>query len=174
MNSKVDRLPHTRFVIVAGVSGAGKSTVAALLAARLGWTYQDADWLHPPANVAKMRSGRPLTEEDRRPWLTAIRDWISAARSRGESGVIACSALKRAYRDHLVAGQPDVRLVFLKGSRELIERRLALREDHFMPASLLESQFEALEEPAVHECAIVVSIEGPPDEVVDAILARLT
>jgi gluconokinase len=104
MDSEVDRLPHAGFVIVAGVSGAGKSTIAALLAARLGWTYQDGDWLHPPANVVKMRGGRALTDEDRCPWLSAIRDWINEARSRGESAVIACSALKRAYRDYLLAG----------------------------------------------------------------------
>jgi carbohydrate kinase (thermoresistant glucokinase family) len=144
-----------------------------MLAARLGWAYRDADWFHPPGNVAKMRAGRPLTDEDRLPWLAAIGAWIGEARSSGKSAVIACSALKRAYRDLLVAGQHDVRLVFLKGSRGLIERRMAAREGHFMPASLLESQFDALEEPGADEHAIVVSIEPPPEEVVDAILARL-
>jgi gluconokinase len=174
MQSEVKTRQDARFVIVGGVSGAGKSTIAALLAARLGWTFQDGDWLHPPANVAKMRAGRPLSDEDRLPWLAAIVAWMSDARSVGRSAVIACSALKRAYREILVAGQHDVRLVFLKGSRELIEQRMAVREDHFMPASLLHSQFEALEEPGADEHVIVVSIEPSPQDVVDAILARLS
>jgi gluconokinase len=170
---EVQERTDAAFVILAGVSGAGKSTIAALLAARLGWAYQDGDSFHPPGNVAKMRAGRSLTDEDRFPWLAAIAAWIDKARSSGKSAVIACSALKRAYREILVAGHDDVRLVFLKGSLELIERRMAAREGHFMPVSLLQSQFEALEEPGADEHTIVVSIEPPPQEVVEAILARL-
>jgi gluconokinase len=173
MHSEVEGRADAAFLILTGVSGAGKSTIAALLAARLGWTFQDGDSFHPPGNVAKMRAGRPLTDDDRLPWLAAIAAWIGEARSSGKSAVIACSALKRAYRDLLVAGHDDVRLVFLKGSRELIERRMAAREGHFMPAALLQSQFEALEEPGADEHAIVVSIEPRPEDVVDAILARL-
>jgi gluconokinase len=173
MPGEAQRRTGAAFVILTGVSGAGKSTIGALLAARLGWAYRDGDSFHPPENVAKMRVGRPLTDEDRFPWLAAIAAWMDQARSGGQSAVIACSALKRAYRDILVAGQDDVRLVFLKGSREVIERRMAAREGHFMPVSLLQSQFEALEEPGADEHAIVVSIEPPPKDVVDAILAQL-
>src|SRR5438105_2165796 len=129
-------------IVVMGVSGAGKSTIAAMLAVRLGWTYEDADWFHPLANVEKMHSGRPLTDEDRWPWLEAVAAWIDATRRAGRHGVIACSALKRAYRDVLIRGRPDVRLVYLKAERNLIARRISLREGHhFMPALLLDSQF---------------------------------
>src|SRR5258705_11879795 len=107
-------------IVVMGVSGAGKSTIAAMLAVRLGWTYEDADWFHPPANIERMHSGRPLTDNDRWPWLEGIAAWIEATRRAGGHGVIACSALKRAYRDFLMGGQGDVRIVYLKGERELI------------------------------------------------------
>ncbi len=134
-------------VVVMGVSGSGKTTVASLLAGRLGWEFEDGDDFHPAANVEKMQSGSPLTDEDRWPWLAAIAAWIDKVRAEGRHGVVTCSGLKRAYRDVLVGGRPDVRLVYLKGDRELIGRRMAARHGHFMPTSLLDSQFRTLEEP---------------------------
>ena len=130
-----------------GVSGCGKSTIGALLALRLRWEFEDADWFHPASNIEKMHAGIPLTDEDRRPWLDAVAAWIDQTRRSGRHGVIACSALKRRYRDVLIGNRPDVRLVYLKGDETLIARRLATRHDHFMPRGLLHSQFEALEEP---------------------------
>ena len=161
-------------IIVMGVSGAGKSTIAALLAGRLGWTYEDADWFHPASNVEKMHSGQPLTDEDRWPWLQGIAAWIDATRREGGHGVIACSALKRAYRRTLAGDRADVRIVYLKGDRELIARRMITRHGHFMPPSLLDSQFATLEEPAADEKAVVVSIEARPPAVVEEIIARLS
>jgi gluconokinase len=160
-------------IVVMGVSGSGKSTVASMLAHRLRWTYEDGDWFHPEANVEKMHHGEPLTDEDRWPWLRAIAAWIDNTRKAGTHGVVACSALKRAYRDILVGERRDVRLVFLKGDRELIGRRIAARDDHFMPAALLDSQFAALEEPAADERPIVVSIAPHPREIVDDIVNAL-
>src|SRR5579871_2118636 len=133
-------------IILMGVSGSGKSTVGAMLAARLHWPFEDGDWFHPPANVEKMHKGLPLTDDDRWPWLRAIADWIDEERRHGRHGVIACSALKRRYRDVLIGGRGDVRLVYLRGDEALIARRIATRHEHFMPQSLLHSQFEALEE----------------------------
>jgi gluconokinase len=160
-------------IIVMGVSGAGKSTIAAILAMRLGWTYEDGDWFHPPGNVEKMHSGEPLTDEDRWPWLRAIAEFIRRTQSAGQHAVIACSALKRAYRNVLIVDRRAVRLVYLKGDRDLIARRMALRHGHFMSPSLLESQFAALEEPNEEEDAIVVSIEARPREIVELIIAKL-
>lgn len=156
-----------------GVSGSGKTTIAALLAGRLGWTFEDGDDFHPPANVAKMESGTPLTDEDRWPWLRAIAAWIDATRGAEDHGIVACSALRRAYRDILVGGRPDVRLVYLRGERTLIARRQAARHNHFMPASLVDSQFAALEEPGADERPIIVSVEPRPAEVVERIVASL-
>jgi gluconokinase len=160
-------------IIVMGVSGSGKSTVTALLANRLGWTYEDADWFHPPENVEKMHSGQPLTDEDRWPWLQAIAAHINTIERNGNRSVIACSALKRSYRDVLIGSRRDVRLVYLKGSRELIAHRMAVRHGHFMPLSLLASQFRTLEEPTEDEHAVVVSIEPRPAKIVDTIVAQL-
>lgn len=160
-------------IVVMGVSGSGKSTVASMLANRLHWTYEDGDWFHPESNVEKMHHGEPLTDQDRLPWLRAIAAWIDNTRQAGNHGIVACSALKRAYRDILVGERRDVRLVFLKGDRELIGRRIAARDDHFMPAALLDSQFAALEEPAADEHPIVVSIAPHPREIVDAIVEKL-
>jgi len=160
-------------IVVMGVSGSGKSTVASMLANRLHWTYEDGDWFHPESNVEKMHHGEPLTDQDRLPWLRAIAAWIDNTRQAGNHGIVACSALKRAYRDILVGARRDVRLVFLKGDRELIGRRIAARDDHFMPATLLDSQFAALEEPAADEHPIVVSIEPHPREIVDNIVEKL-
>jgi gluconokinase len=161
-------------IVVLGVSGAGKSTIASMLAVRLGWTYEDADWFHSPANIEKMHSGQPLTDDDRWPWLEAVAAWIDDTRRAGRHGVIACSALKRAYRDVLIGERTDVRLVYLKGDRDLIARRISLREGHhFMPASLLDSQFAALQEPGENEHPIVVSIEALPRDIVEAVVAKL-
>jgi gluconokinase len=160
-------------VVVMGVSGSGKSTIAAMLAHRMHWVYEDGDWFHPRSNIEKMHSGIPLTDEDRWPWLEAIAAWIDATRKAGSHGVIACSALKRAYRNILVDDRPHVRLVHLKGGHDLVARRLAARDGHFMPRSLLESQFAALEEPQPGERAIVVSISPNPREIVETIVKEL-
>jgi gluconokinase len=160
-------------LVVMGVSGSGKSTIAAMLAHRLHWTYEDGDWLHPQANIEKMHHGEPLNDKDRGPWLHAIADWIDATRRAGGHGVVACSALKRAYRDILVGDRRDVRIVYLKGDRDLVSRRIAARADHFMPPELLDSQFDALEEPTADERPIVVSIAPHPREIVETIVRKL-
>jgi gluconokinase len=160
-------------LVVMGVSGSGKSTVGALLAARLRWEFEDGDWFHPAANVDKMHKGIPLSDEDRWPWLRAIAAWIDDTRRSGGHGVVACSALKRRYRDVLIAGRSDVRLVYLKGEEDLIARRLAARHEHFMPPQLLHSQFSALEEPGPEEQPITVSVALQPREVLAAILSAL-
>jgi len=160
-------------IVVIGVSGSGKSTIASMLAQRLHWVYEDADWFHPKSNIEKMHHGEPLNDEDRWPWLRAIAEWIDATRRAGGHGVVACSALKRAYRDILIGNRRDVRLVFLKGDRDLIARRIAARADHFMPSTLLESQFAALQEPQADERPIVVTIVPHPREIVEAIVSEL-
>jgi gluconokinase len=160
-------------VIVMGVSGSGKSTVGGLLASRLHWEFEDADWFHPASNIEKMHRGIPLTDEDRGPWLDAIADWVDAMRQSARHGVIACSALKRRYRDVLIGDRDDVRLVYLRGDEALIARRIATRHEHFMPPKLLHSQFEALDEPGPDEYPIVVSIEPPPREIVAQVVAAL-
>jgi gluconokinase len=163
----------TAVVIVMGVSGSGKSTVGGLLASRLHWEFEDADWFHPASNIEKMHQGIPLTDEDRRPWLDAVAAWIDATRQSTGHGVIACSALKRCYRNVLVGDRDDVRLVYLRGEEALIARRIATRHEHFMPPKLLHSQFEALEEPGPDEFPIVVSIEPTPREVVTRVMSAL-
>jgi gluconokinase len=160
-------------LVVMGVSGSGKSTIAAMLAHRLHWIYEDGDWFHPKSNIEKMHHGEPLDDTDRWPWLHAIADWIDATRKSGQHGVVACSALKRTYRDILVDGRKDVRLVFLQGDRDLVARRIAARADHFMPPQLLDSQFKALEPPRADERPIVVSIAPHPREIVEAIVKKL-
>jgi gluconokinase len=161
-------------LIVMGVSGSGKTTVGALLAGRLQWEFEDADDFHPAANVDKMRSGMALTDEDRWPWLRALAAWIDEIRHSDRHGVLACSALKRRYRDVLVGDRADVRLVYLKGAEKLIEHRIAARHEHFMPARLLRSEFEVLEEPEAHEYPIIVSIDAKPGEIVARIFAVLS
>jgi gluconokinase len=156
-----------------GVSGSGKSTIADRLAARLGWSYKDGDTFHPPANVAKMTAGHPLTDDDRWPWLQAIADEIDRLSATGQRAVIACSALKRAYRDILVHGRNDIRIVFLNGTQDLIAERLAARKGHFMPPGLLASQFRTLEPPQPDERPITVSIDAPVEAIVDGIVSQL-
>jgi carbohydrate kinase (thermoresistant glucokinase family) len=160
-------------IVVMGVSGCGKSTIASILAQRLRWVYEDGDWFHPKSNIEKMHHGEPLTDEDRWPWLNGIAAWIDATRQADNHGTVACSALKRVYRDILIGARRDVRLVFLKGDRELIARRVAARDNHFMPPALLDSQFAALQEPTPDERPITVSIEPHPREIVDIIVEKL-
>jgi gluconokinase len=156
-------------LVLMGVSGSGKTTVGALLAGRLGWPYAEADAFHSPANIAKMAAGHPLTDEDRWPWLQAIAAWIGERVARGERGVVTCSALRRTYRD-LLRG-PDVQLVYLRGTREVIAARMASRQGHFFKPALLDSQLATLEEPAPDEGVVAVSIDAPPERIVDEILA---
>jgi gluconokinase len=160
-------------ILVMGVSGSGKTTVGAMLAGRLGWRYAEADSFHPAANIEKMAAGHPLTDEDRRPWLAAIAQWIDTEVATGESAVVTCSALKRAYRDQLHADRPQVRLVFLQGSKDLIATRMAARQGHFFTAAMLDSQFADLEEPTPDEGALIVPIVGSPAEIVEDILTAL-
>ena len=160
-------------LIVMGVSGSGKSTIAAKLAERIGWRCEDGDRFHPASNVAKMSAGHPLTDEDRWPWLQAIADEIDRVSEAGDRAVIACSALKRAYRDILVHGRKDVRIIYLEGSQQLIADRLAKRKGHFMPAGLLDSQFKTLEPPAPDENPVTVSIDAPVDAIIDDIVRKL-
>ena len=156
-----------------GVSGSGKSTIAGALAERLGWAFEDGDKFHPASNVAKMRAGHPLTDEDRWPWLEAIADEIERVCKAGGRIVIACSALKRAYREVLLRGRDDVRFVFLDGSQSLIADRLARRKGHFMPPGLLDSQFRTLEPPQADERPIIVSIDAPVETIVDNIAVQV-
>jgi gluconokinase len=156
-------------IVVMGVSGCGKSTVASRLAERLRWDFAEADSFHSAANVQKMQSGTPLTDADRWPWLDAIAAWIEGKRLEGRHCIVACSALKRVYRERLAHGHSDVRFVYLKGSYETIAARMAGRSGHYMPLSLLKSQFDALEEPAADENATTLPIERPPDDLVDAL-----
>jgi len=160
-------------LVVMGVSGSGKSTIADKLAERLGWTYEDGDKFHPASNVAKMGAGHPLTDEDRWPWLQAIAGEIDRVCKAGQHVVIACSALKRAYRDILVHGRDDVRIVYLKGTPKLIGDRLAHRKGHFMPPGLLASQFKTLEPPDTSENPVTVSIDASVETVVDDIVRQL-
>jgi len=161
-------------IVVMGVSGAGKSTVGRLIAARLDCPFRDADSFHPKANIEKMSRGEPLTDADRWPWLNAIAAWIAEHRAAGTTCVVTCSALKRVYRDIVTDRQrADVRLVYLKGDMALIEARLKARKGHFMPPALLHSQFDALEEPSADESAIVVSIDATPEEIAAQALDRL-
>ena len=160
-------------LVVMGVSGSGKSTIADRLAVRLDWRFEDGDGFHPPSNVAKMSAGQPLTDEDRWPWLRAIADEIDRLSAAGERAVIACSALKRSYREILVHGRNDVRIVFLDGTQDLIAGRLAARKGHFMPPGLLASQFKTLERPGADERPIIVSIDAPVERIVDDIVSQL-
>ncbi len=162
-----------RVVVVMGVAGAGKSTVGRMLAASLGWSFLDGDDLHPAANVAKMREGIPLTDEDRWPWLERVATWIEGRLESGESAVVACSALRRTYRDRL-AVRDGVVFVQLAADYDLLRRRLSERRGHYMSAGLLDSQLEALEQPAADEPVIVADAAPGPRTVVEEVLERLS
>jgi gluconokinase len=153
-------------LVVMGVTSSGKTTVAKTLAERRGWAFQEGDSLHPEANVAKMATGTPLTDEDRWPWLDRVAAWIDEKRRAGQSGVITCSMLKRAYRDKVVGGKDDVRVMFLKGDKQVIADRMAKRKGHYMPTSLLDSQIDTLEPPTPDERPLVVDIEGSIDQMI--------
>jgi gluconokinase len=160
-------------VVVMGVSGAGKSTVARVLADRLDRPMAEADEFHPAANIGKMSAGTPLTDADRAPWLAAIRDWITERAAAGESTVVTCSALKRAYRDVLRGADARVRFLFLHGTADVIGDRLRHRSGHFMPPSLLQSQLDALEPPGSDEDCVTLDASGPPELIVEHAVARL-
>ena len=156
-----------------GVSGCGKTTVGRLLAKQTGWPFLDADDLHSIENIAKMVAGKPLTDSDRVPWLEQVAAWIAERRAAGESGVVACSALKRAYRDQLRAADPDLRFVYLQSDHDAIRARLAQRVGHFFPRHLVDAQFADLDEPEPDEPHIVVPIGQRPAAQVEAVLAAL-
>lgn len=160
-------------LIVGGVSGSGKTTVGAMLAGRMGWRFADADDFHPEANVVKMRSGIPLTDEDRIPWLRAIAAWMDDRIAAGESAVVACSALKRSYRDLLLDGRADAMMVLLDVPRAELERRLASRHGHFFPERLLDSQLATLELPAPDEAVVTLPVAGSIGETADRVLAAV-
>jgi gluconokinase len=155
-------------IVVMGVSGSGKSTVGAALAQRLRVPFADADDFHPPANIAKMTSGQPLNDDDRYPWLEAIGDWLA---DHCDGGVMSCSALKRKYRDQLRRHCPDTEFVHLSGSPEVVGRRQASRPGHFMPSSLLASQFETLQPLEPDERGITIDVDQDIDSIVDTYIA---
>ena len=159
-------------VIIFGVSGAGKTTVGRLLARELGWRFIEADDFHPPANIEKMRSGHPLTDQDRWPWLERLRQQIERSLAAGENAVLACSALKRAYRDRLRVAEA-VKFVFLHGDYALIEKQLRSRHGHFMNAALLQSQFDDLEEPQQDENVLTIELGQTPGQIVERIKTKL-
>jgi gluconokinase len=158
-------------ILVMGVAGSGKSTVGTRLASVLGWEFADAVDFHSPENVAKMAAGIPLTDEDRAPWLDALQATVRRLESNGRHIVLACSALRSAYRDLLCAASRQPAVVYLQADRPLIFERIAQRHDHFMPATLIDSQFAALEEP---NDAMRVPADWPPDQIVAAIRAHLS
>jgi gluconokinase len=160
-------------LVVMGVSGSGKTTIAEALAKRIGWRFEDGDKFHPASNIAKMSAGIPLTDEDRWPWLQAIADEIDRLCGKSQRTVVACSALKRIYRNVLVHGRDDVRIILLDGTQQLIAGRLAARRGHFMPPGLLDSQFATLERPADDERAVTVSIDATVEAIVDDIVDQL-
>jgi carbohydrate kinase (thermoresistant glucokinase family) len=162
-----------RVLVLMGVSGCGKTVVAERLVARLGWPFQEGDALHPPANVAKMHAGTPLTDDDRWPWLDAVAAWIDSRLAAGGNGIVTCSALKRAYRDRIIGARAGVRLVYLRGDRDLLAARIGARRGHFMPASLLDSQLATLEPPGADEHPIVVDVAAMLDDLGDQIIAAL-
>jgi gluconokinase len=158
-------------LVIMGISGSGKSTVAGILAGQLGWDLEEGDDLHPQENIDKMSAGEPLNDEDRAPWLDTISSWIIEHTMAGVPGIITCSALKRRYRD--VLREHNVIFVHLTGSKDLIGRRLAARHDHYMPTSLLDSQVEALEPPEPDENAITIDAGRKPAEEAAEIVRRL-
>ncbi len=162
-----------QIVVVMGVAGSGKTSIGSALAEALGWAFAEGDAFHSAANVGKMAAGTPLTDDDRGPWLDAIAAWIDAHVAAGRSAVVACSALKRRYRDRLRRAWPGLRVVYLRGEREVLESRIAARQSHFFPGRLLDSQLADLEPPAADEAPIVLDIADPPAVIVAAALTGL-
>jgi carbohydrate kinase (thermoresistant glucokinase family) len=160
-------------LVLMGVSGCGKTTVAAILAGRLGWPFEEGDALHPPANIEKMKAGHPLADADRAPWLEKVADWVDGRLDAGGCGIITCSALKRAYREAINRRGAGVEFVYLHGSRETIAERLMARHGHFMPPTLLDSQFADLQEPTADEPAIRVDIGPAPSAIAQTVIDTL-
>jgi gluconokinase len=173
MTVQPKRLARPVVLVLMGVSGCGKTTVAQILATRLHWAFEEGDALHPQANVDKMAAGHALADADRAPWLAKVADWVDARLDADECGVITCSSLKRSYRALIDRRGAGIEFVYLHGSRELISSRLATRHGHFMPSSLLDSQFATLEEPAADEPAIRVEIGAAPEAIADDVVAAL-
>jgi ribose 5-phosphate isomerase A len=160
-------------LVIMGISGAGKSTVAHELTVRLGWSFEEGDSLHPEINIAKMHAGIPLTDADRQPWLERVAAWIDAQRAKKQPGIITCSALKRAYRQVIIGDRPEVRLVYLRGGRDLMRQHLAGRHGHFMPAALLQSQVDTLEEPDPSEDPLTIDVGEPAGRIAEEIIRLL-
>lgn len=160
-------------LVIMGVSGVGKSMIAEALAARLGWPFEEGDALHPEVNIAKMHAGIPLTDADRQPWLERVAAWIDAQRAKKQPGIITCSALKRSYRQVIIGDRPEVRLVYLRGGRDLVATHLAGRSGHFMAAGLMRSQIDTLEVPDPDEDPLTVDVERPAGEIADEIIRLL-
>ena len=156
-------------IVLMGVSGCGKTTIGTNLARYLNWEYQEGDALHPQTNIRKMSEGIPLNDDDRKPWIARIADWIETRCIAGRDGVISCSALKESYRRTIRGNQKGVQFIYLRGTRELLSRRLTQRKDHFMPPDLLDSQLDLLEEPSADERAFVVTIDRTPNDIVKSI-----
>lgn len=159
-------------IVLMGVAGCGKSTIGEALSAILGWPFRDADSFHPESNVAKMSRGEALTDTDRKPWLEAIAAWIGERQSAHAPAIVSCSALKRGYRDIILGARTGVHLVHLAGTPELIGARMAARRNHFMPTSLLQSQFATLEPPQPHE-ALIIDVDAPPQAIAQRIISAL-
>jgi gluconokinase/shikimate kinase len=157
-------------LVFMGVSGCGKSTVAALLSGRLGWPFEEGDSLHPQANIDKMAAGHPLNDDDRWPWLEKVAEWVEERLDAGENALITCSALKRSYRDMINRRGTGVQFVYLAGSKETISTRLASRQGHFMPPALLDSQFADLEEPTPDEPALRIDVGPAPAIIADEVV----
>lgn len=172
-DSPAGSVPDPVVLVLMGVSGCGKSTVAALLSRTLNWSFEEGDSLHPPANIEKMAAGHPLSDEDRWPWLARVAAWTEECLDAGQNGIISCSALKRSYRDIINRRGHGVEFVYLAGSKKLISERLAARHGHFMPTTLLESQFADLEEPTADEPNIRVQIGASAGEIAEHILSTL-
>ena len=160
-------------LVIMGVSGSGKSTIAEELSARLGWPFEEGDSLHPEANIAKMHAGIPLTDADRLPWLERVAAWIDGQRAKKQPGIITCSALKRAYRQIIIGDRPEVRFVYLRGGRDLIAEHLSGRHGHFMPSALLRSQIDTLEEPDPSEDPLTVDVGDSAAQVAEEIIRLL-
>lgn len=162
-----------RVIVVTGVSGSGKTTIGQAVAKRLGWAFQEGDLMHDTANIEKMRNGEALTDQDRLPWLRRVADWIHAQLGAGRNGVVTCSALKRSYRDLLRQGRMDVLFILLQAPRAVIRSRIAARQGHFMPATLLPSQYAAFEPPDVGEDVVTIDAAQSIDHIVDQVIAQV-